>query len=104
MEGIAADGSELDTTNISREARLRDAYMKWCKDFDKEMDESRFAQFTENYLAMEQYAKENNKEMELNKYADCSEKEYIQLTTRKVKEEEDTKADEAKAIAEAAGM
>jgi hypothetical protein len=81
MDGIAADGGELDPTNVSREARVRAAYMDWCKEQGKEVEEARFATFSVNYLAMEEYAKENNVEMKLNEYADCTEEEYIALTT-----------------------
>lgn len=79
MEGIAEDGGELDTS-ISREARVRSAYLDWCKEYGKEPDEARFPQFSTNYLAMEAYANENGKEMTLNKYADFTEEEYIQLS------------------------
>jgi len=80
MAGIAPDGGELDTT-ISREARVRSSYMEWCKEYGKETDESRFSTFSLNFLAMESYAKDNGKTMQLNKYADCSEEEYIALTS-----------------------
>jgi len=79
LEGIAEDGGELDTS-ISREARVRSAYLDWCKEYGKEPDEARFTQFSSNYLSMEAYAKENGKEMTLNKFADCTEEEYIQLS------------------------
>ena len=80
MEGIDIDGGEIDTSDV-REARVRSAYMDWCKEYGKESDESRFATFSSNYLAMEEYARENGREMILNKYADCSEEEYIALTS-----------------------
>jgi membrane protein involved in colicin uptake len=86
MEGIAEDGSELDTTNISREARLRSAYMDWCKEYGKESDEARFQTFTSNYLAMEEYAEQNGKEMQLNMYADCTEEEYTAQTAAATEE------------------
>lgn len=82
MEGIAADGGEIDTTDV-REARVRSAYMGWCKEYGKEADEGRFGTFQENFLAMEEYAKENNREMVLNKYADCTEEEYRAMTEAK---------------------
>ena len=75
LEGIAEDGGELDPENLSREARVRSAYLGWCADFGKEPDEARFPQFSSNYLAMEAYANENGKEMTLNKFADCTEEE-----------------------------
>lgn len=88
MEGIAEDGGELDPTNISREARIRAAYMDWCKDSKKEVDEKRFVVFSSNFLAMEEFAKQSGKEMVLNQYADCTEEEYVALTTKKEEKEE----------------
>jgi len=54
--------------------------MDWCKEYGKEPDEARFPTFSSNFLAMEEYANENGREMVLNKYADCTEEEYRQLT------------------------
>ena len=106
MDGVAPDGGELDTS-ISREARVRSSYMEWCKEYGKETDESRFPTFSSNYLAMESYAKENGKTMQLNKYADCTEEEYITLTAGAkpevketvavVEEKKETKIEEVKA-------
>lgn len=76
MDGIAPDGGELDSENISREARIRDSYLKWCKEYGKKPDESRYPTFSNNFLLMEQYATETNKEMNLNLYADCTKDEY----------------------------
>ena len=76
LEGIASDGGELDTENIAREARVRDAYLKWCRQYNKEPDESRFPTFSNNFLMLEQYAKESAKEMTLNQYADFTKEEY----------------------------
>ena len=76
LEGIASDGGELDSENIAREARIRDSYLKWCKQYNKEPDESRFPTFSNNFLMLEQYAKESAKEMTLNQYADFSKEEY----------------------------
>lgn len=80
MEGIADDGGEL-TDNLAREARVRSAYLGWCKDFGKESDETRFQVFMSNFLAMEEYANESGKMMTLNKFADYTEEEYITATT-----------------------
>jgi hypothetical protein len=87
MEGIAADGGELEKENISREARVRSAYLEWCKEYGKEPVESRFVTFASNFLAMESYARESGREMSLNRYADCSEEEYLELTGQRQKEE-----------------
>lgn len=76
LDGIAPDGGELDSENLAREARIRDAYLKWCKEYGKIPDESRYPTFSNNFLLMEQYAKETNKEMNLNQYADCTKEEY----------------------------
>ena len=76
MDGIAEDGGELESDNIAREARVRSAYLGWCKDNGKKPDESRFPAFSNNFLTMENYSKETGKEMILNKYADFTEAEY----------------------------
>lgn len=94
LEGIAADGGELEKDNIAREARIRSAYLEWCKENGKEPVESRFETFASNFLAMENYSRESGREMSLNKYADCTEEEYLELTgqkqTEEVKAEEET--------------
>lgn len=81
LEGIAPDGGELENDNLAREARVRAAYLDWCKECGKEPDEKRFPQFSSNYLEMEEYSKESGKDMLLNEYADCTEEEYMRLTT-----------------------
>lgn len=90
MEGIAEDGGAL-ADGLAREARVRSAYLDWCKEYGKEPDESRFPTFSSNFLGMEEYANETGKEMTLNQYADCTEEEYLVAT-----------AEEAVAQAEAA--
>lgn len=99
LDGIAPDGGELDSENIAREARIRDAYLKWCKEFRKQPDESRFPTFSNNFLLMEQYAKETNKEMNLNQYADCTKEEYEEMQQKQVVSPAEVldEADEAKA-------
>ena len=82
MDGIDTDGGEIDTSDV-REARVRSSYLDWCKEYGKTSDESRFPTFSSNFLAMEEYAKENGREMVLNKYADCTEEEYRELTQGK---------------------
>jgi len=81
MEGIAEDGSDL-TDGLAREARIRSAYLQWCKDNEKEPDEDRFPTFSSNFLAMEEYAAEAGKEMSLNAYADMTEEEYLAATAQ----------------------
>mmetsp|Transcript_113261 Transcript_113261/g.222092 ORF Transcript_113261/g.222092 Transcript_113261/m.222092 type:complete len:476 (+) Transcript_113261:75-1502(+) len=79
MDGIAPDGGALEGDNLAREARVRSAYLDWCKEYKKEPDEARFQQFSINFLDMEEFAKESGKEMTLNEYADCTEEEYVAL-------------------------
>ena len=79
MDGIAPDGGALEGDNLAREARVRSAYLDWCKEYKKEPDEARFQQFSINFLDMEEFAKESGKEMILNEYADCTEEEYTAL-------------------------
>lgn len=83
LEGIADDGGELEGENLSREARVRSAYLDWCKQYDKKPDEDRFPIFSFNYMAMEDYAKSSGKEVTLNAYADRTEEEYEKLQSRK---------------------
>merc|ERR1740136_242566 len=61
------------------EVDVRSAYIDWCKEFGKEIDESRYPAFSSNYLALDQYAKESGKKMQLNMYADYTEEEFITL-------------------------
>merc|ERR1712157_339545 len=82
MEGIADDGGDLDTT--AREARVRAAYLDWCKEYNKDPDDDgKFVTFKGNYLKMENYAKENGVMMKLNQYADLTEEEYEEFLTPK---------------------
>lgn len=73
LEGVDEEGIQ---ENLAREARIRSAYLEWCKKYDKENSESRFQVFSQNFLAMEEYAKQSGKEMNMNEYADLSEEEY----------------------------
>lgn len=102
MEGIAEDGGETKSDNIAREARVRSAYLEWCKEFGKKQDEERFKVFSENFLTMEKFSKETGKEMTLNQYADFTEEEYKAATEAEAKKEEEAKnaAEEAKKKAE----
>ena len=95
MEGFDTDGGAFDTSDV-REARVRSAYIDWCKSYDKSVDESRFPTFSSNFLAMEEYSKENGREMVLNKYADCTEEEYRELTAPAAPTIEEMKAEAKK--------
>ncbi len=84
IESRAEDRKESILTTMSKEARIRSAYSEWCKKYNKRPDETRFATFSLNYLFMEDYARENNKEMILNRFADCTEDEYISIMSGSV--------------------
>eukprot|EP00523_Entomoneis_sp_CCMP467_P000326 CAMPEP_0168746372 /NCGR_PEP_ID=MMETSP0724-20121128/15114_1 /TAXON_ID=265536 /ORGANISM="Amphiprora sp., Strain CCMP467" /LENGTH=952 /DNA_ID=CAMNT_0008794143 /DNA_START=161 /DNA_END=3019 /DNA_ORIENTATION=- len=88
MNGIADDGGELESSgDIAREARAREAYLGWCKKFNKQEDEARYPTFVENFLSMEKFAQETGKEMNLNEYADCTEAEFLAIQKEKKKSE-----------------
>jgi len=95
MQGISEEGIEIASDNIAREARIRSAYMDWCKEYGKNSDEGRFKVFYDNFLTMEKFAQETGKEMSLNQYADCTEEEYrAAAEARAEKEAEAMKAEE----------
>ncbi len=78
------DMQVLGTTDSSNETRIRSAYIRWCQKYNKTPDDLRFLTFLSNFLAMEEYSRENNKEMNLNRYADCTEEEYISIMSGSV--------------------
>jgi hypothetical protein len=111
LEGIGPDGVENE--NLAREARVRSAYLDWCKEFGKTSDEIRFPQFYDNFLEMEDFAKDTGKEMVLNEYADYTEDEYntmlngdgeekeLEVEVEEEKVEEDVIIEEVEEIVEA---
>ncbi len=106
MDGIAEDGGELEEEEEQddTDTRVRAAYENWCKEFGKDIDDKRFPTFSKNFLAMEAYASDNGKTMQLNMYADFTEEEYSALIAEKEAEkkaEEEKKDAEAKAAADA---
>jgi len=103
LEGIDEDGGPIND-NLAREARVRAAYMEWCRQYDKQQDEARFQIFSKNFLTMEEFAKKADKSMNLNAYADCTKEEYEQVEANaKAKERElaaeITKAEQAREAA-----
>ncbi|GKY99254.1 hypothetical protein MPSEU_000880700 [Mayamaea pseudoterrestris] len=81
MQGIDEDGLEV-SDSLAREARIRSAYLDWCKQFEKKPSEERFPSFSKNFLVMEDFAKESGKEIKLNEYADCTEEEYDAMSSK----------------------
>lgn len=80
IDGIAEDGTEVDTTNSSEDVDVRSAYLSWCEEFGKEIDEAKYPNFMLNYLAAYNLAKESGNEMTLNMYADLTEAEFVAAT------------------------
>lgn len=82
-EAIDAAGEEGDDgadAEAVASGRVREAYEGWCAKYGKEADEGRYPTFCANYLAMETYSRDKGREMFLNKYADCTQEEYLALT------------------------
>jgi hypothetical protein len=83
--------------------RIRSAYLDWCIAYSKKPDMTRIQQFKKNYLLIEEFAKENGKEIKLNEYADCTAAEYERAMKEKAeakkKEEEEQKKREEEAAA-----
>jgi hypothetical protein len=59
---------------------IRRIYSDWCKQFGKEPDESRYPTFSTNFLALAQHCSNTGTEIDLNKFADCTQAEYLELT------------------------
>jgi hypothetical protein len=59
---------------------IRRIYSDWCKQFGQEPDESRYPTFSTNFLALAQHCSNTGSEIDLNKYADCTQGEYLELT------------------------
>jgi hypothetical protein len=79
-------GGPLDPDQVEPESRSSDlyqycptAYQEWCQKYGKEPDTIRFATFSNNYVAMREYAQNAGKELKLNKYADCTTEEYSRI-------------------------
>ncbi len=69
----------------SGEDRVLPIYMEWCEQHNKEVDDSRFNIFYENYLKMESLVLEDgNTTMQLHENLDLREDEYLALDTKKV--------------------
>jgi len=61
------------------DARIRLAYIDWCRKYDKIVDDSRFQTFLSNFLTKEKYCKEKGWEMVLDEYTDCTMEEIRSL-------------------------
>mmetsp|Transcript_36350 Transcript_36350/g.87761 ORF Transcript_36350/g.87761 Transcript_36350/m.87761 type:complete len:1773 (-) Transcript_36350:3283-8601(-) len=88
--GSEVDGKAKKKDEAEEDLRIRSAYLDWCISYSKKPDMTRIQQFKKNYLLIEEFAKENGKEIKLNDYADCTAAEY----ERAMKEKEDIKKKE----------
>jgi hypothetical protein len=59
---------------------IRRIYSDWCKQYEKEPDESRYPTFSTNFLALAQHCSNTGTEITLNEYADCTQDEYLELS------------------------
>ena len=58
-------------------ARVYEIYLEWCGVYEKQVDQSRFNLFKSNFLSMEALADERGTSMQLSKWYDCTEEEYL---------------------------
>ena len=57
--------------------RVRRAYIDWCKEYGKTVEEERYEVFRSHFLAIEKHCLETGKEMKLNAWADFTPGEYV---------------------------
>jgi hypothetical protein len=69
-------------------AHVRDVYFQWCNVNDKQADENRFRTFTSKFLAMEAIANTRGESLQLNKWYDLTEEEYVAAEAKAKAEEE----------------
>jgi hypothetical protein len=81
LVNIAIDLQVLTLYFASIPLDIRFIYDEWCEAYGKEPDEGRFAVFVENYARIEAWAEESGEEATLNVFADCTEEEYLRLST-----------------------
>ena len=84
LETLSADLGESELSDVLSEERIRSISSEWCHEYQKEMDDSRFTIFSENFLKMEALVIENGKTMQLHELVDRTEEEYMPLNTNKV--------------------
>ena len=56
----------VEQTLLEKKSNIRTAYIDWCKQFNKKIDETRFITFSDNYDKFEKYFKEKNSPIKLN--------------------------------------
>jgi hypothetical protein len=73
------------TAEEDENSRVRPIYADWCRNYGKEVDDTRFPIFRSNFIFMEATAKESGNPLQLNEWYDCSEEEYNSQTGGKVR-------------------
>ena len=84
---MVVDMTKETDVSVPYDAAARYTYEEWCKQYGKDIDESRYATFKENYeaitvmnVASKKKAREEGDEnpslLALNEYADCTAEEY----------------------------
>ena len=84
---MVVDMSTETDVSVPYDAAARYTYENWCKEFGKDIDESRYTTFKDNYeaitvmnIAAKKKAREEGDEnpslLALNEYADCTAEEY----------------------------
>jgi hypothetical protein len=94
QENLKVDVGTLEPKQVARESRLRSLYQKcpkayeaWCVQYGNEPDAIRFAIFSNNYVAMREFAERSGKVLKLNKYTDRTKEEYARLASPPLPEE-----------------
>ncbi|KAG7355087.1 cathepsin propeptide inhibitor domain I29 [Nitzschia inconspicua] len=65
-----------DPKTMEQQELIHKAYWEWCHYYGKTYDEKRLKTFANNFLAVQKYHRQTNKELMLNEFADMSELEY----------------------------
>ena len=68
---------QFDQVGKEEADRVKDIYYQYCNVYSKDIEESRFQIFLPNFLRKEAQAKESGKPLEMNKWYDCTEEEYL---------------------------
>ena len=77
---IADKQNDDEDVSEGRWDPIRRIYSDWCKQYGKEQDESRYPNFSTNFLALAQHCSNSGTEVDLNEYADCTQQEHSKLT------------------------
>ena len=82
QKSLLESGLQIEVTDRERVARVYSIYLEWCNVYGKDVQDSRFRIFLNNFLTMEDMAIKAGKTVQLNKWYDCTEEEYIELSAK----------------------